>query len=526
MLIKIVKKYWKENTFAFFLTCIESAGIIASTVLLANIMNSLINLKFYDFLFFLIGSLLAWGVALLFGFIRMRYTEKIKQNQLIEMKQEILTKIENSSFQKFHERNTNEYISWMTNDINLIEEQGFGNLYNGMSSATLLLFSAIAILNFHWILLMVSLVLSICLFVIPKFLKQKLDAKNKSVSRSFEKYSSKIDEWIKGFDTLYSYNKTTLLSSKLQHSIEKVKQEKINLKQEKINLYTLVRMTSVLAQYAIILITGGMIFLNYISPGSIFAIGDLTGNFFGNTSFFIDEITNFVSAASISEKFDIFYATESSEKVEDGSFEFKSTIIVENVIYSFNEDTQISIPNMVFKKGKKYAIVGKSGSGKSTFLNILVKNYTNFDGNISVDKKKIQDINTKELKKHIGYVTQKNYVFDLSLEDNIVLESDYPKNKVDEIITYLDLNEKKHLTNLGIHGENLSGGQAQRVELARGLVHAKDLLIIDEGTSSLDRKTAVLIEEYILSNPDLTVIFVTHHLSNTVKKYFERIYSF
>ncbi|QCI86832.1 ABC transporter ATP-binding protein [Vagococcus zengguangii] len=439
----------------------------------------------------------------------------------------MIERIEQLSYEQFHERNTNEYSSWLTNDINLIEEQGFANFYRAISSATLLLLSAIAIFKFHWLLLAVSLVLSVLMMLIPKLFKQALEGNTARMSKSFEKYTATIDEWFKGFDTLYHYNHTQLLSQKLAGVIIGVKEEKQRLKKTQGMMYTAIRSSSVIAQYAIILVTGLMILAKKLSAGTIFAIGDLTGNFFGNTSFFIDEVTNFISALKISDKIDeaLIYDEVTIKANQDYSFTRKITVT--DVSYQFPEVT-VKIPDMVFEKGKKYAIVGKSGSGKSTFLNILMKNYRDFTGVIQVDNQSLQRIDDDELKYHWAYVSQKATIFDLSLVANLTLEEDVDDDRLTKVMRDMILNEVSFDKQqaLGVQGANISGGQAQRVELGRALLHTQDLLIIDEGTSGLDPKTAQLIEETILAEPDLTVIFVTHHLNSSLSHYFERIYSF
>ncbi|MCZ0702275.1 ABC-type bacteriocin/lantibiotic exporter with double-glycine peptidase domain [Natronobacillus azotifigens] len=520
MLKKIIKKYWKENSLALVLTSIESGGIILSTVYLAMIMNSLIDRNQSEFIHAFILSLSAWGIALLFGFI--------KQQQIIALRREIVNRIVKSSYKKFHTRNPNEYISWLTNDMNIIEEQGFGNFYGGMSSVTLLIFSSIAIFNFHWILLLISIVIALIMFVIPKCFKQRLDKKNIQVSKTLEDYISKVDEWIKGFDLLLSYNKTSMIMKKLNAVNQSVKKEKISLQNEKAIINVLIRGVSVIAQYSIILVTGIMILLGELRAGVIFAIGDLTGNFFGNTSFFIEQITLFSSAVTITDKMDDFVKRlDEHHDVNQSPYAFSKELNVCNVCYSYGEN-RITIPNMTFRKKGKYAIIGKSGTGKSTFLNILVRNLSGYEGKIMIDNREISEINIAAYRNHMVYVPQRNYVFDMTLKDNLTLEDDFSDSRVKEIVEKMDLNQQyiNSENKLGTLGSHLSGGQAQRVELGRGLLHAKDILVIDEGTSSLDAKTSYLVEKNILSDEDLTVIFVTHHLNTELQQYFDKIYSF
>lgn len=528
MLIKIIQKYWKQNLLALFLTSVESGGIIVSTVFLAQIMNHLIEGDSNGFIFFFLASLFAWGIALFFGYIKQRYVEYLKQQQIFDLREQIVLALSHSSYTNFHQKNPNEYTSWLTNDMNILEEQGLGNLYGGMSSATLLTFSAIAILNFHWILLVLSILITTIMFLLSHSFKHRLDDRNSNLSQAFETYLSRVDEWLKGFDLLLTYNKVNMIVEKLGKVNKQVKSEKIILKKEQTLLNTLIRLIAVFSQYLIILITGILILLGRLSVGTIFSIGDLTGNFFGNTSFFIEQITNFFSSVTITKKMEDFLSSqEAQSEAGQNRYSFSHEIVVVNLKYHYDKQT-IEIPNMTFSKKGKYAIIGKSGSGKSTFLNILVRNLPDYTGEIWMDHCEISEIDLVDYRSNIVYVPQKSYLFDMSLEDNLTLENVYSNQEIERVIKEMDLEKQstKLKDGLGIQGEKLSGGQAQRVALGRGLLHAKDVLIIDEGTSSLDSKTSFLIEKAILMNEELTVIFVTHHLNDELKNLFDDIYTF
>lgn len=346
----------------------------------------------------------------------------------------------------------------------------------------------------------------------------KLDDRNSTLSRSFEKYVSRVDEWIKGFDSLYSYNRTKMIIEKLLKETLNVKQEKILLRKECTNLYTFIRLTSIVAQYRIILVTGLMTLGGVLSAGAILAIGELTGNFFGNTIFFIDQVTNFLYALTVSRKMDEFVSEDLDQIESVSDYDFVKAITVKDVSFSYGSK-EIKIPDMVFEKMKKYVIIGKSGSGKSTFLNILMKNYPNYHGQIKIDSVELKNIDFTMFRERFSYVPQKNYLFDMSLTENITLEKSYSKERVLQVIEDMSLNEKSitEKETLGVRGSNLSGGQAQRMSLARGLIHAQDVLIIDEGTSSLDPKSAYLIEENILR------MFIHLNLKNNIF-YFKRLF--
>ncbi len=114
----------------------------------------------------------------------------------------------------------------------------------------------------------------------------------------------------------------------------------------------------------------------------------------------------------------------------------------------------------------------------------------------------------------------------MNLFDNISLLDSFDNEKVKNIVDKFELTDLENVDSLGLFGKNISGGQAQRVEIARSLIQGKDILLIDEGTSNLDKNTSYIIEKEILLNPDLTVIFVTHHLNPELEGLFTHIYEF
>ncbi|MFC0233619.1 ATP-binding cassette domain-containing protein [Vagococcus entomophilus] len=527
MVFKTIKKFWKYNFLLTFLITLESGGIILSTVYLSKIMDSLINSDKYAFLESFAISLFLWLIALILGYIKNIHVEYAKQKQVLYIRNKILSSISVKSYEEFHEKQINEYISWLTLDINTLEEQCFGNFYLAISSFTLIVFSAIAILKFSYVLLIIAIVAAIIMTIVPNRLRKQLDIKNTSLSKKYEKYISKVDEWIKGFPTLISYNKNYLLKQQLNIENEKIANLKSDLGKTKAIINSIIRFLSVVFQYSIIFVTGIFVLSGRLSGGVIFSIGDLTGNFFGNMSFFINEVTMFFSTSKIIDKINFDNSLDVPRiPLNDNEFTFFNQIKIKNLEYDFPNSQKILIPDMNFIKGGKYAILGKSGTGKTTFLNILSKNLGYTKGTIEIDGQNINNIDTKKYRDKISYVKQKPYIFDLSLFDNVTLLDNFDKEKVEKIIDKIELTDLENIDSLGLFGKNISGGQAQRVEIGRSLIQEKDILLIDEGTSNLDSETSYIIEKAILLNPELTVIFVTHHLNPVLEKMFTDIYEF
>ena len=184
---------------------------------------------------------------------------------------------------------------------------------------------------------------------------------------------------------------------------------------------------------------------------------------------------------------------------------------------------------MDIKKGEKIAIVGMSGSGKSTLFNLLLRFYDVTSGNISIDNQDLQDISSESLYNLITVVQQDVYIFDDTLSANITLNQPFSEDDIKQAVqqsgleNYILENELGLQTLCGENGANLSGGEKQRLSIARALIRKTPILLLDEATSSLDNQVTTEIENSILKIRDLTTLVVTHKLNETLLKKYDRI---
>lgn len=210
-------------------------------------------------------------------------------------------------------------------------------------------------------------------------------------------------------------------------------------------------------------------------------------------------------------------------KNEINSMEFKEKIIIKNLNFSYIKQIPI-LKNINFeiKKNSMVAIVGKSGSGKSTLLNILLGFLDDYDGDIYVDSIKLLKNNLSNWKKNVGYISQSIFISDSSLRSNIasgIPDYEIDEQKIDQCIRFSGVNEFiKDLdgekdTILGQGGIKLSGGQLQRIGIARALYNNPDILILDEPTSALNSEIEKKFFQ-TLKNSGKTIIYVTHSTSN------------
>jgi ABC-type multidrug transport system fused ATPase/permease subunit len=205
-----------------------------------------------------------------------------------------------------------------------------------------------------------------------------------------------------------------------------------------------------------------------------------------------------------------------------------SAIALEDVSFAYEENKEtLKNVNIHFEKGKSYAIVGGSGSGKSTLLRLLLGHFRNYEGRVLFDKRELRGVNIESLYDIISVVQQNVFLFDSSLKNNITMFKEFSRKKYRQAVELAGLtslvSEKGDEYRCGEGGSNLSGGEKQRVSIARCLIRESPVLLMDEATAALDNATAFSVTNSILKLNGLTKIIVTHKLDETLMQRFDNI---
>ena len=356
--------------------------------------------------------------------------------------------------------------------------------------------------------------------LIPKILEKYSEENEVKKSNNNKVYLEKSTDIVNGYDVFNLYNVKKFMKAKL---------DKIGIKFEvvgnKINnrasLYSNISMiSSLLSQSLIFVFAVILVSKQIIIPGALLGIGNMAGKFFTNCYYFISEVVKIKGY-----NFLIKDKMESEKVYDDNIYNLgNGNIEINNLVVEYGDKIILNIEKLIFETGKKYVIVGKSGSGKSTLFNVILKKIKDYKGTVKISGVDIKPVNEYSIYNNIGIMEQKAYIFNDSIKNNICLGREANENEIDSLLKVTRLSKDFISSDIMINknSSNISGGQAQRIALARQLLMNKQILLFDEAFSALDNKMiSDILGDILLRNN--TMIFIAHNFDDEILLKFDKI---
>lgn len=222
----------------------------------------------------------------------------------------------------------------------------------------------------------------------------------------------------------------------------------------------------------------------------------------------------------------IFAVLDKEAEINDGELELKediTSISFKNVELKYDEKTALNKINLDVHSGQNIALVGDSGGGKSSLINLLLRFYDINNGSLSINNQEINTLTQESLRSHISVVSQRVYIFQDSLAANVAYGQEIDEDRVYKALELADASSFVTSLSKGIHtqmdesGTNLSGGQRQRIAIARAIYKHASLLIFDEATSALDNESEKRIQEAIANYTKDKITFTIAHRLSTIE---------
>lgn len=528
---RYVLRRWNISIILILIITMNALFKIFSAYMIGSSFNKLLENDLSNFIFYVELSFLGFLLFLLFTVIRVRFENRVIQKIISDIRNDIMSNISKSDYKRFYDREIGTYISWLSNDLLIIEQKGFTSLFSLITVVIETTLSIFALITFHWSIILFTVITSLLTLYLPKLANKRIQESSTVYSESLEQATSKYSNYLNGFDSLLSYKRLGLLKSVAKDASSLIFNTSDSLKKNVSIAVFLGGFSNLLSQIGVLILSGFLISFRIISFGAVLTIGSLTGTIFNSISNILDTMININTVKPILAKFDDYDKEVSNNNDNEGvSIDTIDTLSLRNLGFSYDDKTIIDGFNYTFETGKKYALCGKSGSGKTTLLNILSHRLNDYLGEFNINGIDVKKINKKSVYKNLAYVSQNSYIFSDTLRFNISLGENIDDKEIIKVLKLLDLNILLEENGLDLilkeNGKNLSGGQKQRIALARALIRNKKLLLLDEVTSSLDKENASLIENIVLNDKDLTVILISHNITEENKSKFDDIIEF
>lgn len=453
--------------------------------------------------------------------------EKLKNiilvNAMVQLKSDVFLSIMAKTIPDFETRNSASYINELTTNVNMVTELYFANYFR-LLHMSVSFSSAVAItLYFQPLLLAVMAVLGLLSFAVTKVTGKGIESATQSVSDASQSYQVGIKEYFAGFRIIKAFSIINHIN--VLHGVKN--QDMENKKMIYALKTTLVgcvgQLVGFLSTIAIMAVAAGLSIRGLVSIGTVFAVGHLMGQVTSPIHALPRIILNFKSVKPILTNLSNIMKIKSHDDVCLKLEEVIPNIEIKNMSFSYNETPVFSSVDITIKPGKKYVILGASGSGKTTLFSLLLGYYNDYLGSIKYDEMEVRDINKADIHKKVGAVFQETFLFDDTLRNNLTLyDKRFTEDEIMDairnsgLIEFVNNYPGKLDGKITENGKNISGGERQRISLARVLLRKQKVLLLDEFTGSLDAEKAFEIEQYLLKLKGTTLLVITHRLNKTL----------
>ncbi len=530
---KILWHYLKDDKLKLisYLTLVILTYIPAliTSVLWGFALEHLTNMNFKMFLFFLI----LWESLYILFYVIFSIPRDLLYNYL-ELKfsknvlKDLYHKITELPAIAFEEMGVGEFINRMVTDPDRVMEL-LARLIKMTCRSVVVIIVFVIAMKVSWILGIEILVFGLTMGIISKKFFPKIKETQEKIKKQSDEYVKSATENLTGIREIKALGIKKNIEKRMFKNFDNLFIEQKKIKLYEIIYYNLNSLIYFILQF-VILMTSGALFVNGKMSLAIFIVIE---SYIWRIDDVVESISDFginynkvsVSLKRIDEIINNRkYKDEKFGKIElekpNGIIEFK------NVKFKYTSDEELTLKglNLKLEPHKKIAIIGKSGNGKSTIFNLLLRYFDATEGEILIDGVNIKELTEKSLRDNISIIRQAPFLFNISIIENFrIVKPDASIEEIREVCKkayiddYIMSLPDKYETIIGEGGVNLSGGQKQRIAIARTLLLNTKIILFDEATSALDNES----QEYIkmtIDNliKDHTIIIVAHRLSTII----------
>ena len=438
-------------------------------------------------------------------------------------------KLTEKSVSSFRRESAATYLSALTNDAGSVEADYLAQQLEVITKAVTFAGALVMMLWYSPLMTAIAAGLTVLPLIASILTGGKLQAAERRVSDRNRDFTAALTDFLGGFSVVKTFKAEREIVRLFAQSNRTLEGEKYARRRLKTLVGMIGAVTGIVAQLGVFLagvylaLTGGG-----LTAGAVILFVNLM-------NFMIEPVAQLPGLLA-SRKAALGLLGKLAEALEDDAeagggterAELRKDIRLENVSFSYDGEKEILHQlSATFEAGKAYAVVGASGSGKSTLLNLLTTAGAEYQGEILFDGTDLRRIAPESLYELTSVIQQNVFVFDASIRDNIAMFREFSEDELDDAIGRAHLSgllaERGRDYRCGENGKRLSGGEKQRISIARSLLKRASLLLADEATAALDAETARQVTSDLLDLNGVTRIVVTHTLNEALLRRYDGI---
>ena len=525
-IVRLIKYFKNElNTlivllFAVVIACITS---VYAPKLQSNAIDCIIARDFNKIAPILVILLIIYGIYSISSFIQTRLSAKLSQRIVGKMRTDLFDCIVNLPIKYLDSHSHGDIMSRMTNDVENVSttiSQSLSSLFSGVIT---IIATAVMMIYLCPRLAVFSMVTVILTLLVTKFLSKAMRTFYKKKQLLLGSLNGTIEEMVTGYKTVTAYNRQDQVLKDFAKTSDNLTKVGIVAEVLASSMGPIMNVINNIG-FVIIAAFGGYFAINGIISVGIISAFLVYAKQFGRP---IDEIANIYGQiqTAIAGAERVFAVMDESLEDKSGSQkmdEAKGVISFKNVNFSYTKEKQVLYDfNLEVKAGEKVALVGATGSGKTTVVNLLMRFYDIDSGEILVDNVNIKDIDCNNLRKNTAIVLQDTVLFADTVKNNIKYSNLEASDE--EVVEACKMSRCHNMINhfkgkydfrLAKEGQNISQGQRQLLSIARAFLAKPKILILDEATSNVDTRTEKRIQDAMVNlMKNRTSLIIAHRIS-------------